>query len=650
MFELKARDGLGRIGLFQTNHGIVETPVLLPVINPNQMIISPSEMEKNFGVKMVITNAYIIHKSEELREKAEKQGVHDILDFNGAVMTDSGTFQSHVYGDVEVNPQEIVEFQRKIGSDVGTILDVFSEINDPEEKVRGDVKETIKRASQAVGMKEDMLLACTIQGGNFLELRKHCAEELAKLDCDLHPIGSVVPFMESYRFREIVDIILASKKGLLPSRPVHLFGAGHPMIFGLAVLLGCDFFDSASYVKYAKDGRMLFSDGTRKLEDIMELPCSCPICSEYNVEDLKNMYKAGDHKAIAMHNLYVNFAEIKKIKQEIFDGRLWEFVEGRCRYHPAMLSALKSLKHHKKYLERFESISKKSAFFYTGSESMHRPLVYRYERRFFERYQHPKTKVQIGFEEGERPYSKFYRDEIKKVSEVSNAHFIVNSIFGPVPIELDEMYPIAQSIIPDELESETHERMQRLMEKHSHRGFFEFAVMWDGDETLQLLKGIGKGRNSFNLDLQRVKSVADMQFCKGAGEILAKGKVELVKSKKTGKIRNVISEGEHVLSMRASDGMFTLKAEGAKRLHNGFSQPRLRVVVDDDSVQFNREGKNVFAKFVLDCDDELRPMDEALVVDKSDKLIAFGRALMNREEMLSFKTGVAVKIREGIKD
>lgn len=649
MFELKERDGLGRIGLFQTKHGIVETPVLLPVINPNQMIISPSEMEKNFGVKMVITNAYIIHKSEELREKAEKQGVHGILDFNGAVMTDSGTFQSHVYGDVKVNPRQIVEFQKKIGSDVGTILDVFSEINDPEEKVRWDVKETIERASQAVSMKEDMLLACTIQGGNFLELRKHCAEELAKLDCDLHPIGSVVPFMESYRFRELVDIILASKKGLLTSRPVHLFGAGHPMLFGLAVLLGCDFFDSASYIKYAKDGRMLFSDGTRKLEDMMELPCSCPICSEYNVEDLKNMFKAGDYKAIVMHNLYVNFAEIKKIKQEIFDGRLWEFVEGRCRSHPALLSALKSLRHHKKHLERFESTSKKSAFFYTGSESIHRPIVYRYERRFFERYQHPKTKVQIGFEEGERPYSKFYRDEIKKISEVCDAHFIVNSVFGPVPIELDEMYPIAQSIIPDELEPETHERMRRLMEKHSHRGLFEFAVMWDGEETLQLLKGIGKGKSTFDLDLQRVKSVADMQFGKGAGEILAKDKVELVKSKKTGKIRNVISDDEHVLSMRASDGMFTLKAEGAKRLHKGFSKPRLRVVVDDDSVQFNREGKSVFAKFVMDCDDELRPKDEALVVDKNDKLIAFGRTLMNREEMLSFKTGVAVKVREGIK-
>jgi 7-cyano-7-deazaguanine tRNA-ribosyltransferase len=257
-------------------------------------------------------------------------------------------------------------------------------------------------------------------------------------------------------------------------------------------------------------------------------------------------------------------------------------------------------------------------------------------------------KIQVGFDEGGRPYSRFYRKEIEKISKVCNAHFIVNSVFGPVPMELDEMYPIAQSLIPDELESETQERMRRLMERHSHRGLFEFAVMWDGDFTLQFLEGIGS-QGTYDLDMLRVKSVADMQFGKGAGEILISGNVELKKSKRTGKIRNVISEGSHVLSMRASDGMFTLKEEGARRLHRGFKSPSLRVVVEDDSVEFNREGKNVFAKFVVECDDELRPMDEALVVNKNDELVAFGRALMNREEMLAFNIGIAVKIREGIK-
>lgn len=650
MFELAARDCLGRIGVLHTKHGDIKTPVLLPVINPNQMIISPSEMKKSFKTNMVITNAYIIYKNKELREKAQSQGVHGLLNFEGAIMTDSGTFQSHIYGDVEVEPQQIVQFQKDIGTDIGTILDIFSEVGDKKEKVKKDVDETIKRASKAVKIKDEMALACTVQGGVFPELRKYCAEELSKLDCELSPIGGVVPLMENYRYKEVVDIIMAVKKGLLPSRAVHLFGAGHPMFFAMAVLLGCDIFDSASYVKYAKDGRIMFQDGTRKLEDLNELPCSCPVCAKNSVKDYLDMHKNGDYKAMAMHNLHVSFSEIKRIRQAIFEGRLWEYVEERSRAHPNLLSALKSLRHHKKFLERYETISKKSAFFYTGPESVHRPIVYRYEKRFFERYQHPRTSVQVGFEEGGRPYSKYYKKEIEKISELADAHFIVNSVFGPVPIELDEMYPFAQSLIPDELEPETTERMRRLMEKHSHKGLFPFAVMWDGDETLELLRDVGRQKGKFDMDTQRVKSVADMQFGKGAGEILVGQNVKLIKSKKTGKIRNVLSDEEHVLSMRASDGMFTLKIEGARKLHKGFSPPRLRVVVKNDSVHYNREGMNVFAKFVDECDEELRPMDEVLVVNKNDDLIAIGRALMNREEMLSFKIGVAVKVREGVKE
>ncbi|UCF08930.1 MAG: tRNA guanosine(15) transglycosylase TgtA, partial [Thermoplasmata archaeon] len=357
MFELKERDGLGRMGLLHTGHGDVKTPVLMPVINPNQMLVSPREMKEVFGVQMVITNAYIIGKNQGLRERALKSGVHGLLDFDGAVMTDSGTFQSHVYGEVAVGSSEILEFQKDIGSDVGTILDKFSEMDDSQDKVREDVEETVRRAEEAVPLRGEMALACPVQGGNFPELRRLCAERVSKLECEVHPIGSVVPLMESYRFRELVEVIIASKKGLLPSRPVHLFGAGHPMIFGLAVLLGCDMFDSASYAKYAKDGRLLFPDGTRKLEEIYEMPCSCPICNKHSVEYLKEMHEEGDTKSLAMHNLYVSFAEIRRIRQAIHEGSLWEYVEERCRVHPSLLSALKTLRHHKKYLERYEPTS-----------------------------------------------------------------------------------------------------------------------------------------------------------------------------------------------------------------------------------------------------------------------------------------------------
>ena len=111
MFELKERDGLARVCELTTKHGKVTTPVLLPVINPNYLTISPKEMRDRLGVQMLITNSYIIRGNDALREKAEASGVHSLLGFDGPVMTDSGTFQNHVYGDVRVDPDEIVRFQ-----------------------------------------------------------------------------------------------------------------------------------------------------------------------------------------------------------------------------------------------------------------------------------------------------------------------------------------------------------------------------------------------------------------------------------------------------------------------------------------------------------------------------------------------------------
>ena len=155
-------------------------------------------------------------------------------------------------------------------------------------------------------------------------------------------------------------------------------------------------------------------------------------------------------------------------------------------------------------------------------------------------------------------------------------------------------------------------------------------------------------KKDYDFDTRRIKSVCDMQFGKGSGGILLHGKVRIVKSKKTKKIRNVYCDDKHVLSMRAEDGMFTLKIAGGKILHKSFKKPFLRVVVEDDAVPFVKDGKSVFSKFVKDCDSNLRPSDECLVVDSKDNLIAVGRCLLNKDEMLAFNYGMAVKTRETI--
>src|SRR4030043_743868 len=140
-FEIKNRDAAGRLCKFSTKHGTVTTPNLMPVINPNKMIITPKEMKKLFGTEIVITNSYIIKKDDKLREMALKNGVHKLIDFDGPIMTDSGTFQSYMYGDIKLDPIEIVEFQRDIGSDIGTILDIFGTPDQTKTKAEKGMKE-----------------------------------------------------------------------------------------------------------------------------------------------------------------------------------------------------------------------------------------------------------------------------------------------------------------------------------------------------------------------------------------------------------------------------------------------------------------------------------------------------------------------------
>ncbi len=647
MFELKERDGLARICELTTRHGKVTTPVLLPVVNPNYLTITPAEMRDRFGVDALITNSYIIRNTEGLRAEAQEKGVHAVLGFDGTVMTDSGTFQDYVYGSRRIDPQEIVIFQADIGSDIGTILDIFSEPEFTKEEASRAVDLTVERAKAAVGARGDMMLAGPVQGGLHGDLRLRCAKELSALDLQVHPIGGVVPLLESYRYKDLVNVIIESKRGLDPSRPVHLFGAGHPMVFPLAVLLGCDMFDSASYAKYAREDRLMFPTGTRSLGDLHTLPCHCPACSGTSVEELKQMSREDRTKRLAEHNLHICLQEIKAVRNAIHEGSIWELVEMRARAHPMLLEALKSLGRHKEYLERFEPTSRKAAFFYCGPESYDRPAVMRYQERYFTRYRKPKTRVLVGFEEGAKPYSRTYRQAIDAVTKHVDASFVVASFFGPAPIELDEYYPIAQSVIPGDLDAEARTRMLEVMERHAHGHGYPLAVMWEGEGTLEFLKEMIPGSpGRLDLDMLRCRAVLDMQFGRGAGDILDGRKVEFVKSPRTGKLRNVIVDGKHALSMRASDGRFTLKLEGARLLMDVLPPPTMRVVTEDEPAEFARKGNNVFAKFIVDADPEIRPGDDVIVVNTKGELAAVGRVLMNREEMLAFKRGIAVRIKD----
>jgi 7-cyano-7-deazaguanine tRNA-ribosyltransferase len=648
VFELVDRDCTGRIGILHTDHGKVSTPALLPVVNPHRLTVAPKELHSTFGFQALITNSYIIRKDEDLRDRALEAGIHALLDFPGAVMTDSGTFQAHVYGKVQTTNSEIVSFQRDMGVDIGTALDVFTEPWDGPDVAKESMEETLIRVEEAASIKGEMALAGTVQGGVFPSLREEMAVRLGAMDVGVHPVGGVVPLLESYRFRDLVRLVLAAKRGLPPGRPVHLFGAGHPMVFALGTLLGCDLYDSSSYAKYAADGRLMYVDGTRHLEDLGESPCGCPVCREHDGRSLRELPQKDRERAIAGHNLWACQDELRVVREAIREGTLWDLVDRRCRAHPSLFDGYRELCAHAGQLEPYESTSKPSALQYTDHYSMRRPIVMRYARRIFSRYTSPEKRGMVGFDAGGRPYGRHYADTMRKVLEVADAQFMVKTVLGPVPIELDEIYPVAQTVESAPWDDQTVKRVNNLMEHMSHNLRNPLALMYDGDETLDMLRMMEGVGGTFDIMMARARATADMQFGKGGADALMNGKVELVTSKRTGKLRNVLVDGDHVLSLRAHDGMYTLKSAGAHRLHAAWESPALRVIVDDDAAPFARDGKSQFAQFVVDADEDIRPGDEVLVVDQADRLLAVGRALLNRREMLSFQKGVAVKVRKGL--
>jgi len=644
MFEMIDRDGLARICRLEVHGRKLETPALLPVVNPKAGAVSPRRMLDEFGFGAIITNSFIIARDEALRERALKENLHGMLDFPGVIMTDSGTFQEYMYGGTDVDPLAIVDFQRNIGSDIGTILDIFSEPDFSRERAASAVDKTVERAKEASARKGEMWLSGPVQGSMFPDLRTRCAQELSDLNLDIHPIGGVVPLMEGYRFSELVEVIVSSKKGLTPARPVHLFGGGHPMLFPIAVLLGCDMFDSASYAKFARDDRMMFADGTISLNDIAEFWCHCPACSKHTPQEMRGMPAEERERLIAEHNLHECQSQMKRTKSAIGEGTLWELVEKTCRAHPRLLDALRTLPRHNEFFEEYEPLSREGALMCTGPESMHRPSIWRYQKRFFERYSHPSSEVMVGLPEANKPYSRTYAKIISKI----NAHFIVLSAIGPVPIELDEIYPAGHIFPPEELDEGTRSEANRLWERFSHEHKYGLAVVWEGEETEDIISKIAPPSSEWiDFDKARIAAVLRMQFGREAGKAVETGEISYVKSKNTGRIRNVIRDGNHILSIRATDGYFSLTDDGAKLLHSLLPYPSYRVKIEDDAIPFIKKGSNVFSKFVIDADPSIRPGDESLIVDRSDDLVGYGRCAMNRREMLSFKRGIAVKTRSG---
>ena len=146
-------------------------------------------------------------------------------------------------------------------------------------------------------------------------------------------------------------------------------------------------------------------------------------------------------------------------------------------------------------------------------------------------------------------------------------------------------------------------------------------------------------------EILMLRSIANYQFGYPYGEKLIPDNINVSVSPTTGRIRNIYYGNEIVATLRPTDFMFSLHMLGGEILRRNSPKPLFRVVVRDDVVNFVSEGRDVFAKHVVEVDPEIRAGAEVLVVNRDDDLLAVGRAKLCSYEMLSFKRGIAVRVR-----
>ncbi|MDW8004523.1 MAG: PUA domain-containing protein [Thermofilaceae archaeon] len=172
-----------------------------------------------------------------------------------------------------------------------------------------------------------------------------------------------------------------------------------------------------------------------------------------------------------------------------------------------------------------------------------------------------------------------------------------------------------------------------------------------GKSTKESLSLISSSQLSLASDdeVKALKILLAYQFGKGADATL-NGEVKIRRSSSTGRVREVYLGDSLIGTVRATDGFFVPTLRGAELLVKNVPFPNFRVVVQEEVKDFVAKGRSVFCKHVVYADPEIRPGEEVFIVDKEGGLVAMGRAVVSGSTMNSKKTGVAVKVRKGIKN
>ncbi len=443
-FEVKETDLFGRIGKIGVGGKDFETPYLFPVVHPVEQAVPIAELA-SMGFYGVMTNSYIL-KSRR-REEALERGVHGLLGQDGVVMTDSGGYQVLEYGDLQEGYREMALFQADIGPEFAVTLDRPTGHPQGRKVAQDSVDYSLKNALRTLEEfgHRDTVWVGPVQGGLHLDLVRRSAKEMERAGFEFLALGSPTRVMENYLFADLVRMIVAVRKSVRYSMPLHLFGAGHPLTMSLAVALGCDTFDSASYILFARDGRYMAREGILNLRTMKYLPCSCPACSKTTVGELQELDRKEKTYRLSLHNLHILREIIERCKEAITEGRLWDLVEQDSFAHPRLRQAFVELSRNSAILAKGTPSLKDRGLFLRSREDFLRPEIALAGHRLKRVMKRNSSSALVLQAPGTQTSTRTKRQKRAKKGECVDVYG-VHEALGVYPVELEFVYPFSQTV------------------------------------------------------------------------------------------------------------------------------------------------------------------------------------------------------------
>lgn len=356
-FDLLATDpdSSARCGRLHTVHGVIETPVFMPVGTQGTVKAMVPEALQQLGAQIILGNTYhlFLRPGHELVQKMG--GLHKFMNWSGPILTDSGgfqvfslgklrkideqgvRFQSHLDGSHQViTPESSIEIQQALGSDIIMVFDECIPYPASRDYVVDSTERSMRwaqRCKQAHCRDDGSALFGIVQGGMHEDLRRKSAEDLIDIGFDGYAIGGLSVGEKAEVMYEVMDYTLPH---LPADRPRYVMGVGTPENLIEGVRRGVDMFDCVMPTRNARNGVLFTSFGKISIKQAQyfddPLPidpdCDCYVCRHYSRAYLRHLYQSNEILSSILnttHNLHYYVTLMDQMREAICEGNFTTF-------------------------------------------------------------------------------------------------------------------------------------------------------------------------------------------------------------------------------------------------------------------------------------------------------------------------------------